>query len=65
LVKFKDDATDEQVQKISDATEKAFGDAYESDETEEEKANAEGKSDGAKKASAGGKKKKAAAATAN
>lgn len=65
LVKFKDDATDEQVQKISDATEKAFADAYESEETEEEKANAEGKSDGAKKASAGGKKKKTAAATAN
>lgn len=65
LVKFKADATEVQVAKIAGSCEKAFTDAYESDESEEDKENAENKSDGAKKASAkkgsGGKAKSASA----
>lgn len=64
LVKYKADATEAQTDKICAAAEKAFTDAFESEETEEEKTNAEAKSEGAKKASAK-KKSGSKAATAN
>lgn len=58
LVQFKDSATEGQVSKIAGSAEKAYSDALEAEETEEQAKVAEGKSEGAKKASAANKKKK-------